>query len=217
MHVPRSEYTRTRRNCVVRDRIPNQENKGSKNRAHSIAAGAGAALQDGERIQEPGARTCNICERNLHHRSPHEVPGAHVSELVRQEVPQVCPEISRIRATKRRSLETEQIALNAAPTTLRQSINLSSFRRRHGDGDLAFRPRTQTMEGNGIPVRSVAIREPAREGTEERESHSRARVQEWPRRGAHGEGAPERVAVCGGGQGHADAPSPRRCPQGVRS
>jgi hypothetical protein len=124
----------------------------------------------------------------------------------RQEVPQVRPEISRVGATKQRSLATEQTMLNAAPTTLRQSITPSRSRRRHGDGDLVVRPRTQTMQGNGIPVHRVAAREPSRKDTEERERHSRARVQERPWRRAHGEGAPERVDVCGGPRA---TPAPR--------
>jgi hypothetical protein len=81
---------------------------------------------------------------------------------------------------------------------LRHSVTPSSSRRRHGDGDLTGRPRTQTIQGNGIPVHRLVVWEPARKGTEEREHHSRARVQEHPRRRAHGEVAPERVDVCGG-------------------
>jgi hypothetical protein len=48
------------------------------------------------------------------------------------------------------------------------------------------------------PVHRVAVRERAKAETENTEHHGSARVQERPRRGAHGEGVPERVDVCGG-------------------
>jgi hypothetical protein len=51
------------------------------------------------------------------------------------------------------------------------------------------------MHGNRVSVDRVAEREIAREGTEEMEHHSSARVQEWQRAGAHVKAAPERVDV----------------------
>jgi hypothetical protein len=51
------------------------------------------------------------------------------------------------------------------------------------------------MHGNRVPVYRVAVRELAREDTEEREHHSSARLQERQRGGAHVKGAPERVDV----------------------
>jgi hypothetical protein len=65
-------------------------------------------------------------------------------------------------------------------------------------GTLQFSRAQETMQGNGFPVHRVAVREPVRQDTEEREHHSRARVQEHPRTRAHGKVTPARVHVCGG-------------------
>jgi hypothetical protein len=54
MHELRSEHTRARRHSVIRHRSSNQENKGGNHGTDSITPGAGTALQEGERIQEPG-------------------------------------------------------------------------------------------------------------------------------------------------------------------
>jgi hypothetical protein len=110
-----------------------------------------------------------------------------------QEVPQIRPEVSGVRATTRGSFATEEIVLNTAPTALNQRVSPSRARRGHGDGHLTAPPRTQTMHGNRVLVDRVAEREFSREDTEEREHHSSARVQERQRGGAHVKGAPERV------------------------
>jgi hypothetical protein len=115
--------------------------------------------------------------------------------LMRQEVPQVRPEVSGVRAGTRRSFATEEKVLNTAPTAFNQRKPPSRARQGNGDGHFTVYARTQTMHGNRVPVDRVAVREFAREDTEEREHHSRARVQEPQRGGAHVKGAPERVDV----------------------
>jgi hypothetical protein len=116
-------------------------------------------------------------------------------QLMRQEVPQVRPEVCGDRATTRGSLATEEIVLNTAPTTFNQRVTPSCSGRGHGDGHLTVGPRTQTMHGNRTPVHKVAEREFVGEGTEEREHHSSARVQERQRCEAQVKGAPQRVDV----------------------
>jgi hypothetical protein len=117
--------------------------------------------------------------------------------LRRQEVPEVRPEVSGVRATTRGSFATEEIVLNTAPTALNQRVPPSRARWGHGDGHLTVWSWTQTMHGNRVPVYRVAEREFAREDTEEREHHSSARVQERQRRGAHVKGTSKRVYVSG--------------------
>jgi hypothetical protein len=73
----RSENLRTCGHPVIRHRSPNQDNKGGNYGAHSTTLGVGAALQEGERLREPGARACNVHEPSPHERSPHEAPDAH--------------------------------------------------------------------------------------------------------------------------------------------
>jgi hypothetical protein len=97
----------------------------------------GPALQEEERIQEPGdaVRANRICIKGIYIKGQAHSRASQCSR--RQEVSQVCPELSRVGATKQRSLATEQVVLNAAPTMLRYNIIRSSSRRRHGDGDRA--------------------------------------------------------------------------------
>jgi hypothetical protein len=145
MQEPRIEHTRTHWRPGIHNRKPNQENKGGKKRAHSITSGAGTALQIGERIQELGdtIRANGIRIKRIQMKCQLQTRASLCSRW--QDVPQVRPEVSRVGATKRRSIATEQMMLNAAPTTLRLSVTPSSSRRRHIDGDLAVRPRTQIM------------------------------------------------------------------------
>jgi hypothetical protein len=114
---------------------------------------------------------------------------------MRQEAPQVRPEVIWVRAFTWGSFATEGIVLNTAPTAFNQRVPPSRARWGHGDGHLKVLLRTQTMHGNRVPVYRVTVREFAREDTEEREHHSSARVQERQREGAHVNGAPERVDV----------------------
>jgi hypothetical protein len=115
--------------------------------------------------------------------------------LMRQEVPQDRPEVRGVRATTRGSFATEEIVLNTAPTAFNQRVPPSRAMRRHGDGPLTVWPRTRTMHGNRVPVYRVAVREFAREDTEERKHRNSASVQERQRLGAHAKGASERVDV----------------------
>jgi hypothetical protein len=97
--------------------------------------------------------------------------------LRRQKVPQVCSEVSRVRTTTKGSFATEQIVLDTAPTTFNQRVTPSRAMRKHSEGDLTVRPRTQAMHGNGVPVHRVAVRVLAREHLEERDNHGSARAQ----------------------------------------
>jgi hypothetical protein len=97
---------------------------------------------------------------------------------MRQDVPQVRPEVSGVRANTRGGFAAKEIVLNTAPTTLKQRVTRSRARRGHGDGHLTIGPWTQTMHGNRVPFHRVAVGEFAREQTEEREQHSSARMQE---------------------------------------
>jgi hypothetical protein len=56
-HDPRCKHSRTHGHSVVRNRGRNPENRGGKNGAHNITPTAVPALQEGERIQEPGHAT----------------------------------------------------------------------------------------------------------------------------------------------------------------
>jgi hypothetical protein len=58
-------HTRTRMHRGICDRSPNQENKSGKNRARSVTPGAGTALHEGERIQEPRARARDAAPATL--------------------------------------------------------------------------------------------------------------------------------------------------------
>jgi hypothetical protein len=90
MHEPRSKHTRARRPSVIRHRSSNQENKGGKNGADSITTAAGAALQEGKRIQEPGQA---VPANRVRIKGVHMERQTHTSgRLMRQEVPQVRPE-----------------------------------------------------------------------------------------------------------------------------
>jgi hypothetical protein len=104
--------------------------------------------------------------------------------LILQEVPQVSPEVSGVRAATRGSFATEEIMLNTTPTAFNRRVPPSCARGGHGDGHLTVWPRTQTMHWKRVPVYRAAVREFAREGTEEREHHSSARVQEPQQWGA---------------------------------
>jgi hypothetical protein len=75
---------------------------------------------------------------------------------MRQEVSQVRPEVSEVRATTHVSFAIEEIVLNTAPTTYNQCVTPSCFRWGAGDGHLAVWPRTQVMHGNRVPVKRVA-------------------------------------------------------------
>jgi hypothetical protein len=125
-------------------------------------------------------------------RLTHTLPSGRI---MWQEVPQVRPEVSGVRAITRRSFATEEVVLNAAPTTFNQRVTPSRSRWGDGNGHLAVWSRTQTMHGNRVPVHRVAVGEFAGEDAEEREHHSSARVQERQWRGAHVKGVPERVDV----------------------
>jgi hypothetical protein len=83
--------------------------------------------------------------------------------------------------------------LNTVATTFNEGVAPCHSRRRHNDGDLTVRLRTQDMYGNGVPVHRVAARELAREDTEEREYYSSARLQEQQWRGLHVKRAPGQV------------------------
>jgi hypothetical protein len=85
----------------------NQENKGSNDAAHSITPGAGTALQEGERIQEPGqaVREDRVRIKEVHMKREARVLAS--GRLMRQEVPQVRPEVGGVRATTRGSFSTE--------------------------------------------------------------------------------------------------------------
>jgi hypothetical protein len=137
--------THTSPQSVVRHRSTNQVNKGGNNGADSITPGAGTALQEGERIQEPGyaVRTNRVRSKGVNmKRQTHALSS---ERLMWQEVPQVRPEVSGVRATTRGSFATEEIVLNTAPTTFNQRVTPSRSRRGHGDGHLTVGPRTQTM------------------------------------------------------------------------
>jgi hypothetical protein len=54
------------------------------------------------------------------------------------------------------------------------------------------------MHGNRVPVHKMAVRQLAREDTEERDHHSSARVQERQETGAHVKGAQDRIDADGG-------------------
>jgi hypothetical protein len=108
-------------------------------------------------------REDGVCIKDVH--MQRQAYALASRRLLRQEVPQVRPEVSRVRAATWESCATEEIVLVTAPTTF-------------SDGHLTVWPRTQTMHGNRVPVYRVAEREFARENTEERKHHSSARVQE---------------------------------------
>jgi hypothetical protein len=115
-------------------------------------------------------------------RQTHALAGGR---LMRQEVPQVRPEVSAVRATTRGSIAAEEIVLNTAPTTFNQRVPPSRARRGHGDRHLTVWPRTQAMHGNRVTVYRMSVKKFVREDTEERGHHCSARVQERQRWGAH--------------------------------
>jgi hypothetical protein len=69
----------TGRHHVVHHRSPNQENRGGDNGAHSIMPGEGTALQEGERIQEPGPQKSGRIHLRAHLVNGHQNSRAQSS------------------------------------------------------------------------------------------------------------------------------------------
>jgi hypothetical protein len=121
--------------------------------------GAGTALQEGERTQEPGhaMRESRVCIKGVHmKRKTHALASGR---LMRREVPQVHPDVSGVPATTRGSFATEDIVLNTAPTAFNQCAAPSRAWWGHGDGHFTVWPQTHTVHGNRIPVHRAAARE----------------------------------------------------------
>jgi hypothetical protein len=70
--------------------------------------GAGAALQEGEGIQEPGhaVRANRVRIKRVHLKRQRNALAS--GRLILQEVPQVSPEVSGVRATTREALQLKR-------------------------------------------------------------------------------------------------------------
>jgi hypothetical protein len=85
----------------------------------------------------------------------------------RQEIQEIKPQISSIRARRRGSLAVEEEMLDAAPAAFHKGTPPSSIRWRPGDANLTVKTRTQPMQREGVPRHRVTVKKVPREDTKE--------------------------------------------------
>jgi hypothetical protein len=138
VHQNSSKHTFTSRHGRISSRSPNQKDIVRKNRAHSNRKRAGTSGQEAERIQEPRhAKAADICRvkrvnmQRLAHLSGRD-------SVTRQEIQEIKPQISEIRARRRGSLAAEEDMLDAAPAACHKGVPPSNIGWWPGDANLAF-------------------------------------------------------------------------------
>jgi hypothetical protein len=167
MHQTSSKHTFTSRHGRISNRSPNQKDIAGKNRADSSTNRAGKRGQEAERVKKPRhAKPTDIrrAERVYMQRLAH--PRSHDSVII-QEIQEIEPQISRIRAIRRGSFAAEKEMLDAAPAAFHKGVPPSSMRRCPSNADLAVRTRTEPMQRQGVPRHRVTERKVAREDTKE--------------------------------------------------
>jgi hypothetical protein len=189
MHQTSSKHTFTSRHGRISNRSPNQEDIAGKNRADGGTNRAGTSGQEAERVEKPRhAKPTDIRRIKRVNMQCLAYPRTRDS-VTRQEIQEVKPQISRIRAIRRGSLAAEKEMLDAAPAAFHKSVSPSSIRWRPSDADLAIRTRTEPMQRQGVPRHRVTERKVAGEDTKEGVHKWSRKVQERHQGGAHGKGA----------------------------
>jgi hypothetical protein len=116
------------------------------------------AQQEAERIQEP-RHAKSVYIRRVKRGNMQLL--AHVRSrysVTRQEIQEIKPQFSRIRALRRGSLAVEEEVLEAAPVAFHQGVPPSSTGRWPSDANLAVKTRTEPMQREGVPRHRVTKR-----------------------------------------------------------
>jgi hypothetical protein len=193
MHQTSSKHTSASRHGRISNRSPNQKDIAGKNRADSSTNRAGKSGQEAERVKKPRhANPTDIHRAERVYMQCLAHPRSRDS-VTRQEIQEIKPQISRIRAVRRGSLAAEEEMLDAAPAAFHKGVPPRSMQRRPSDADLAIGTRTEPMQRQGVPKHRVTERKVAREDTKEGVHKRSRKLQERHQVCAHGKGAAKRV------------------------
>jgi hypothetical protein len=197
MHQTSSKHTFTSRHGRISNRSPNQKDIAGKNRADSNTNRAGKSGQEAERVDKPRHAKPTDIRRGERANMQCLAHPLDRDSVTRQEIQEIKPHISRIRAIRWGSLATEREMRDAAPAAFHTGVPPSSMRRFPSDANLAIRTRTEPEQRQGVPRHRVTKRKVAREDTKEGVHNRSRKLQERHQVGAHGKGATKRVKMLG--------------------
>jgi hypothetical protein len=189
MHQTSSKHTFTSRHGRISKRSTNEKDRqelGTQQHKQGGEKRTRSRLDSGATACKRGRRVKRVNMQRLAH------PRRRDS-VTRQEIQEIKPQISRIRAVRRGSRAAEEEMLAAALAAFHQGVPPSSIWWCSGDANLAVRTRTEHMQRQGVPKHRVTERKVAGEDTKK--------------------GVDKRSRDAREGLSHADGRGQRRCPK----
>jgi hypothetical protein len=158
-----SKHTFTSRHVRINNRSPNQKYIAGKNRAdggtNMFVRRAGTSGQEAERVEKPRhAKAVDIRTVKRVNMQCLAHPRGRDS-VTRQDIQEIKPQSSRIRAIRRGSLAAQKEMLDAVPAAFHKGVPPSSIQRWPSDANLAIRTRTEPMQWQGVPRHRVTEKE----------------------------------------------------------